>query len=180
MLIPALAPVVITRRVLPLIHRCVVPGLRRFQGPHVARYLFIPPIPFSAPLDAYLGALACGPCVHDTHRRARPCAAAGAVPQPPGGVLVRRESLHGCPAALRLERPRGRGLRTPTPAVLGAGFASRGRSRPRCVIVVRLAPVVQKMMMIEAGAKPSLLCVLLQPTTTYINRENSVTRANDQ
>jgi len=27
------------------------------------------------------------------------------------------------------------------------------------------------MMMNKAGAKPSLLCVLLQPTTTYINRE---------
>jgi len=31
--------------------------------------------------------------------------------------------------------------------------------------------IVAMMMMNKAGAKPSLLCVLLQPTTTYINRE---------
>ena len=32
-------------------------------------------------------------------------------------------------------------------------------------------PTSPLMMMNEEGAKPSLLCVLLQPTTTYINRE---------
>ena len=31
------------------------------------------------------------------------------------------------------------------------------------------------MMMNKERAKPSLLCVLLQPTTTYINRENMET-----